>query len=288
MALNDGVFADALTPRRDAEIDLGATLEIIDFLNAAKVDGVVLFGAAGEAVHFSLPDRLKLYNLASRRSRVPMIAGVTHSTLDGAVELAEAAIRADAAALLLAPPFAYRCRQADICDFFRGFARQVDGAPILLHNLPALTEAMEPATAAALLATGLFEGVADASGDAAWLGEVASACARPFTSVAANDSALLESNNSGHVISAAACAVPELLRRPGGGSPLAPRLREFLSRASCFPFPMAIREALAMRRIKTGPHAVDPGDAAATRLAEFREWFRAWLPEVLNEARGAK
>lgn len=286
MALNEGVFADALTPRRDGEIDLGAMLEIIDFLNAARVGGMVLFGAAGEAVHFALPDRLKLFNLAVRRSRVPVIAGVSHSTLDGAIELAQAAIRADAAALLLAPPCAYRCRQADLCDFFLGFAQEVDGAPILLHHLPAHAGPMETATAAALLATGKFEGVADSSGDARWLSEVVSACQVSFKAVAGSDDALVDCHPR-LAISAAACAIPELFRNLSA-SPVASRLPEFLARASCFPFPMAIREALTVRRVSAGPHAVGPSSATAARLAEFRDWFRDWLPATLDEACRAK
>lgn len=209
-----GVFASAITPRRGDEIDLGALLEVIDFLCRAQVSGITLFDAAGEFVHFTTADRRKLFNLAIRRSRAPVIAGVSHSTLDGASELGDAAMRANAAALLIAPPCFYPYTQADIREFFLRFARDIDGgAPILLHNLPLLATPLEPSTAADLLRTGLFEGVVDASGDAEWLRSVRRLAPRPFASIVGNDGAFVESRFDGAAagLSAVAGVVPELM-----------------------------------------------------------------------------
>jgi hypothetical protein len=260
VALLQGVYAEVVTPRRGGEIDLGATLEIIDFLNKAKVDGVVLFGAAGEFAHFGLEERRKIFNLAVRRCRVPLLAGVTHSTLDGALDLADAAIRAGAESLLLAPPYFYRYSQADLYSFYVSFIRETNGTPVYIYNLPENGTPVEPATALALLDTGRFAGMANSS-DADWASE--------------------SPTRSG--ISSAAGAIPEVLLAIRDGKPLGPRLHEFLAHAACLPFPAAIREALTSRKVKAGPHAVEP-----TKLAEFREWFQPWFKTVEGEVRHGK
>ena len=54
-----GMIAAAPTPRRAEEysIDLGATLEMIDFFCQSGVQAITLLGSTGEFVHFALDDR---------------------------------------------------------------------------------------------------------------------------------------------------------------------------------------------------------------------------------------
>src|SRR3954452_23921694 len=127
MPVIEGVYAAAVTPRRRAsqEIDLGAMWDLIDFLCAKKVDGIVLFGSTGEFVHFSIDERVRVIGLAVKRSRVPILVNVSHSTLDGTVTLAEAAMQSGASGLLVMPPYFFRYGQRDILAFFRKFAMEV-------------------------------------------------------------------------------------------------------------------------------------------------------------------
>src|ERR1035438_3710462 len=81
------------------EPDIGATLELIDFLCAAGVQGIALLGSTGEFVNLNFDDRVRLVYLAVKRSRVPVLAGVSHSTLDGALALGREASAAGAAGL---------------------------------------------------------------------------------------------------------------------------------------------------------------------------------------------
>src|SRR5437764_291645 len=123
----EGVIVAAITPRRknSLEADLGATLELIDFLAGAGVQGLALMGSTGEFVHLSFEDRIRLVNLAAKRSRVPILAGVSHSTLDGSVALAQQAIGGGASALLVMPPYFFRYDQEDVKYFFTQFAVEV-------------------------------------------------------------------------------------------------------------------------------------------------------------------
>jgi 4-hydroxy-tetrahydrodipicolinate synthase len=297
MAAIGGIAAAAVTPRREGpEIDLAATFELIDFLGSSGVASISLLGFTGEFVHFTPEDRSRLISLAVKRSKRPVIAGVAHSTLDGAVALGRDAAEAGAVALLLMPPYLYRYRQEDIREFYLCFARELEGAaPILLYNAPAPAAAIAPETAIELLQCGAFTGIKDSSGD--WDQFERLRAARDgtrFTLLVGTESLYLRARQAGAdgAISGVACAVPELMVAldaaiTGANAEKAlrldARLREFLDWAGDFPPPVLLREALAARGLRVGPPASPPGPQGRARLAEFNQWFRGWLPAIRKE-----
>src|SRR5258708_25198132 len=164
----EGVLVAAVTPRRAQEhsIDLAATLEMIDFLGDSGVNGIALLGSAGEFVHFALDDRRHMLNFAARRSHVPLLVNVSHSTLDGAIELARSAAGAGVAGVLLMPPYYFRHTQDSIRSFYLNFSDAVDDTtPIYLYNIPVCTNEIATSTVTELLASGRFAGIKDSSGN---------------------------------------------------------------------------------------------------------------------------
>jgi 4-hydroxy-tetrahydrodipicolinate synthase len=294
-----GVNVAAVTPRREGpEIDLGATFELIEFLSRAGVAGIALLGTTGEFLHYELSERVRLIQLSIKRSRVPIIAGVGHSSLDGALGLAREAADAGAAAVLLMPPYFFRYSQEEIKAFYLSFARQFkDSLPTLLYNIPFFTTPIACDTALELLATGLFAGIKDSSGDFASFERLEAArAARPFNLLAGNDVIFTRARSAGAdgVVSGVACAVPELMlgldRAIGTGAGdqierLEARLKEFIAQIDRFPVPVGIREALEARGLKVGPPSVPLGSQAQREVEQFREWFRSWLSAVQEEAR---
>src|SRR5262249_21413384 len=119
-----GVFAAAATPHRleGHEADIAGMLDLIDFLGGSGVQGTVVLGSTGEFVHIKLSDRARIVQFAVKRSRLPIVAGISHSTLDGALELGSEAITCGAAALLLMPPHFFRYDQSDVLEFYQRFA----------------------------------------------------------------------------------------------------------------------------------------------------------------------
>ena len=287
----DGVIVDAVTPRRadETSIDLGATLELIDYLAENGAHGIALLGPLGEFVHFALDDRRHMVNFAAKRSRLPLLVNVTHSTLDGTVELAREAAGSGVAGLMLMPPHYYRYPQETVRSFFLACAAAIgDRVPIFLANAPHFTNEIEPSTAAELLATGLFHGIIDWSPNIQAFGGFTSAV------LTGRDDLYPQARRSGAqgVVSAAGCAVPELVAAlhralESGDSERVARLQEilaeFLEWLSKFPAPAAIKEALRQRKIKAGVFATPLGAEEDRKMGEFREWFRAWLPGVRRE-----
>jgi dihydrodipicolinate synthase/N-acetylneuraminate lyase len=255
----------------------------------------VLLGSTGEFLHFSLEERSKLIGLAVRRSRVPVIVNVSHSTLDGTIQLARDANDAGVAAVLVMPPYFFRYRQDEVRDFFLRFAEQAQlRVPALLYNIPIFANELHVETAAELLASGHYAGMKDSGGDWDYFERVRQfrqSSGIAFTLMMGNDGLISKAYAGGlsGAISGIACAVPELLVALNQAlekntseliTRYETRLNEFINRISRFPIPIGIREAAAMRGIKSGPHAIE---IDATLCAHFRQWFKEWLPVVQKE-----
>ena len=73
MTQDRGVNAAAITPRgKQGDVDFGAAFELIDYLCACGVRGIVFFSPAGEYPSLSIEERGRLLYLACKRSRVPL------------------------------------------------------------------------------------------------------------------------------------------------------------------------------------------------------------------------
>jgi dihydrodipicolinate synthase/N-acetylneuraminate lyase len=227
-------------------MDFGAAFELLDFLCRAGVDGIALFTAAGEYPSLAADDRSRLLYLAVKRSRAPLFAGIGAATLDTTLSLAREARDAGAAALLLPPPYFFRYEQDDIREFYLQFAAHTaSGPPVYIVNTPELTTPIEPDTLRDLLATGYFAGLA------------------------------------ADTISEAACAVPELIHALRDDAAARDGyVQEFTNWTRQFPATIALKAALNLRGLKTGPFQVPLTPAKQCKLDEFREWFRGWLARL--------
>lgn len=294
-----GVYVAAATPHRDNsyQADVGATLELVDFLAAAGVHGIALLGSTGEFLHLDFDERIRLVQMVVKRSRVPVLAGVAHSTFDGALELGREALSAGAAGLLLMPPYFFRYSQEDIHEFYRQYAAAMAGAArVFLYNIPAFTNEIAIDTSVALLSTGLFAGIKDSGGNYGHFERMLAVSKQtPFTLLIGNDRIYSRARRAGAhgIVSGVACAAPELLVTLEDAiakgltakiERLDTLLHQFIDWHEKFPTPVAIKTAVMERGIKAGPLASPSNAAAQKRLDEFREWFRAWLPLVQREA----
>lgn len=290
MVVSEGVYASLLTPRHAGaqDINLGSMWELIDFVGSRAVDGLVLLGIAGEFVHFSPAERMRLMSLAPRRSRVPMIINVSHSTIDGSVELAQAASSSGAVAVLLTPPAFYRYDDDTVRTYFENVVEAAGiPIPVLLYHTPQCIAGCSFELAADLLKRGIVHGIVDSGRDPSFLETLHSLRKElPFT-LMTGDHHLVHGQSHSATVSGVACAVPELVTALRRSSRLMPRAAEYLSWADRLPIPFAIRESLALRGLKPGNHAVSLSPTQAHVVAAFREWFHHWLPATLEECRHA-
>ncbi len=257
-------------------------LDLIDFLCKGGVDAICLLGSTGEFLNVPFADRIRLVHLGVKRSRVPILVGVSHSTLDGAVELASEAVGSGAAGLLLMPPYFFRYGQDDVLQFYLRFREQVPRrTPVFLYNIPQFTNPIYIETVTQLLATGQFAGIKDSSGDRGYFEQlIALKQSTDFTLLCGNDKLARWARASGAegVVSGCACAVPELVvaldRSPS--DELEAQLMEFITHIDCFPTPVGVKVAVGLRKLKTGPLCVPLDPTKAAMLEDFKTWFTGW------------
>ena len=296
-ALAAGIYAALITPRRpdSIEADTAAYFEYLDRVSNAGVDGLVFFGSTGEFVHFEVEERMRVTGLAVKRSRVPVLVNVSHSTLSGARNLADHAVDSGAHGLLVAPPYFYVYEPAEIENFYQQFAAAVARRiPIYLYNLPMFTSPIPLASMERLLRSGEFCGIKDSSGD--WelferLIDLRSGV--QFQLLAGSESVYARGLRLGlnGTVSGVAAAVPELLvalqKAACGGEPdsvtrLSAQLEQFVSWSARFPATVAIKDAAHRRKWARSAPALPLSRETCNRLAEFGDWFDRWLPETLE------
>jgi len=294
-----GLYCALITPRREGEVevDLGGMLEEIDFVTSRGVQGVVLFGSTGEFLHFTPEERSRFAGLATKRSRVPVLANVSHSTLDGAIAMAEEAAGAGVAGVLAMPPYFFRYDADAVCSFFRALAEQVaKWTPVYLYNIPMFTNPLTIEAAESLLRSGMFAGIKDSSGDWSYLERLLKLEAELGIKVLCGDDALFaRARRAGATagVSGVAAAVPELMAAlhcalgtdGDRAARVESRLAEFILWSERFPAPVAIREAAVLRGIKAGKPAAPLGEQGNALLAEFRAWFSDWIKVIERECR---
>jgi dihydrodipicolinate synthase/N-acetylneuraminate lyase len=296
--LAQGVYAALATPRRpdSTEIDTAALLDYLDTVVQKGVDGLVLFGATGEFIHYDVEERQHAFNMAVRRSRVPVLVNVSHSTLDGAIALAENAIGAGAAGLLLMPPYFYKYTDDEIQHFYVKFAGALEeSVPIYLYNIPAFTNPISPGLAAQLLSDERFAGIKDSSGSWEMFESLKKLReSRRFQLLVGNETIYLRAMVEGAdgVISGLAAAFPELIvaidravkaTQFDRARRLNDSLKAFLGWISKFPASLGIKEAAVARGWPTDHMAIPLPPDDVQLLDEFAEWVKQWMPAVLRE-----
>jgi 4-hydroxy-tetrahydrodipicolinate synthase len=261
------------------------------------VTGIALLGSTGEFLNLTFDERARLTYMAAKRSRIPLLVGVGHSSFDGALQLAREAVGSGAAGVLLMPPYFFRYNQEDIREFYLRFAAQIGTqTSIFLYNIPFFTNELARETAAELLSTGQFTGIKDSSGRMDYFESMAAAqSATPFTLLVGNDVIFTKARSAGAdgVVSGVACALPELMlgldraicaANEAKVERLEERLQEFIVWLDRMPTPLGVKAATELRGLKVGPPAVPLSPGTQRTLDEFREWFQGWLPQVQKEA----
>jgi 4-hydroxy-tetrahydrodipicolinate synthase len=107
-----GVYAAAVTPLRDSELDLESVPALLNLLAARGCHGAVLFGTTGEGPSFSPTERERLMR-AARAARESMsgfrlIAGTGTPSLSETIELTKLAFDLGFDGVLVVPPYYFR------------------------------------------------------------------------------------------------------------------------------------------------------------------------------------
>ena len=142
-----GVYAIAPTPfQPDGALDGASIDRMVDFYQAAGVDGLTILGIMGEAPKLDAAEALEVVARIVRRARVPVIVGVSAPGFAAMRSLARAAMDLGAAAVMIAPVPSLRTDD-QIAGYFAQAAEAIGpDVPWVLQDYPlTLAVQMTPA-----------------------------------------------------------------------------------------------------------------------------------------------
>lgn len=136
-----GVFIISVTPfTDDGSLDLDGVGRLMDFYLAHGVSGVTILGMMGEAPKLSAGEAQAFVAAVCRYldDRIPVVVGVSSPGFAAMTELADAAMGAGAAGVMVAPPGTVRT-DAQILDYFQWTADALGETPFVLQDFPLAT-----------------------------------------------------------------------------------------------------------------------------------------------------
>lgn len=132
-----GIIPPMITPLKDDRIDFEGTARLVDHLIAGGVHAIFLLGTTGEAQSLTYHMRYDFVEAACNQvaGRVPVLVGITDTSLDESVRLAEHAGRCGAAGVVAASPYYFAPSQQELIEYFTALADALP-LPLYLYNMP--------------------------------------------------------------------------------------------------------------------------------------------------------
>jgi len=137
-----GIIPPMATPLRGRdELDKPGLERLVEHMLGGGVHGLFILGTTGEAPSLSHRLRHELIELTCRQvaGRVPVLVGVTDTSMVEAVELSRASVDCGASALVVAAPYYYPNGQPELAEHIRHFASEMP-LPLFLYNMPSHTK----------------------------------------------------------------------------------------------------------------------------------------------------
>jgi 4-hydroxy-tetrahydrodipicolinate synthase len=166
-----GIIPPVVTPLlSNTEIDVKGLENLIEHLLSGGVHGLFMLGTTGEATSLSYPLRKELLKRTSElvNHRVPVVAGITDTALEGSLEIADYAAEVGLDGLVIAPPFYMPISQKEMRVYLENIVPQLP-LPFLMYDIPSCTKLhMSVETIRKAKELGAI-GVKDSSGDMDYL-----------------------------------------------------------------------------------------------------------------------
>lgn len=133
-----GIIPPMITPLVDANtIDVQGASRIVERMIDAGVAGIFVLGTTGESQSLPMRMRFEYVELVARliNGRVPLMVGITDTSLEDSLALAQHAAKCGAAAVVSAPPYYFPANQKELIDWYTALA-DASPLPVFLYNMP--------------------------------------------------------------------------------------------------------------------------------------------------------
>jgi len=163
-----GIVPPLVTPLDDRDkLDCPGTRRLLEHVIQGGVSGIFILGTTGEAPSLSYRLRRDFIQLVTETvaQRVPVLVGITDTSLVESLRLAEFAEAAGADAAVLSTPYYFPAGQTELIQYIADIVDSLP-LPLMLYNMPSLTKIwFEIDTLRTLTQHEQIVGVKDSSGD---------------------------------------------------------------------------------------------------------------------------
>jgi len=123
------------------ELDLVGLKNLLEHLINGGVHGIFILGTTGEGPSLSYVVRKQLISETCRivNKKVPVLVGITDTSFDGTLEIANHAKKVGADALVVAPPYYFPIAQEEMGDYLESLVPMLP-LPFMLYNMPSCTK----------------------------------------------------------------------------------------------------------------------------------------------------
>ena len=137
-----GIITPLVTPLLDNDtLDNEGLERLIEHTLAGGVHGIFILGTTGEAASLSFSLREEMIKQTSKilKGRLPLLVGISDSSLSDSVRLSYFAAEYGADAVVSAPPYYFATSQPELIDFYEALIPKI-ALPIYLYNMPIHTK----------------------------------------------------------------------------------------------------------------------------------------------------
>lgn len=166
-----GVIPPVVTPLiSNNEIDEEGLSKLVEHLISGGVHGLFLLGTTGEATSLSYKLREKFVKKACELNagRVPILVGITDTSFEDSITMAECYKQAGADAVVIAPPYYIPISQMEMMQYLKDLVPKLP-LPFFLYNMPGYTKLHMSIETIKLAKDMGAIGVKDSSGDMSYL-----------------------------------------------------------------------------------------------------------------------
>jgi 4-hydroxy-tetrahydrodipicolinate synthase len=139
-----GIIPPMITPLLSPDdLDQKGLETLVEHLINGGVSGLFILGTTGEAQHLGPTIKEKLIVKTADRlySRIPLLVGVTDTSIAESLRLSQIAADSGANAIVAAPPYFFSLGQPELIEYYWTLADR-SPLPLYLYNMPSHTKTM--------------------------------------------------------------------------------------------------------------------------------------------------
>lgn len=168
----EGIIVPLVTPLSgNGGIDMDGLNNLVEHVIRGGVHGIFILGTTGEAQSLSMSQREEMIRETSRmlRNRLPLLVGISDTSLGDSVALAKKAHEAGAYAVVATPPYYFATAQSELIDYFDKLISLLP-LPLFLYKMPVHTKvAFDPKTIKRIAQNDKVIGFKDSSANGTYL-----------------------------------------------------------------------------------------------------------------------